>query len=85
MKLVLLVCCALMALGGLWTFRNARTLVNKSFFDMRDWPNGNRPTFVAKPGIRDRYDPDLRLDRIRFVGVGWMIIGLGGLLMTLVL
>ena len=85
MKPVLLVCFALMALGGLWTFRNARTLVNKSFFDMRDWPKRNRPTFVAKPGIRDCYDPDLRLDRIKLVGVGWMIIGLGGLLMTLVL
>ncbi len=68
----------LMVVGGLLIFRNARAV--------GDWfrwlPPDNRPTFVAKPSLfdRERHDDEIRTSSARLVGVGWMIVGLGGLL-----
>jgi hypothetical protein len=72
----------LMVLGGLLIFRNARAVGDW----FRWWPPENRPTFVAKPSLfdRDRFDQEIRTSMARFVGAGWMIIGLGGLLILTV-
>lgn len=44
----------------------------------------DRPTFVAKPSLKLYInDREVRHSRIRLFGVGWMIIGLGGLLLMM--